>query len=80
MPTTASSVAMAGFIPADGPLLVRASGQLDLSATTHTFAAGFAEEAHMGTPHKFASRGITVMPLDFLDLGQKFSFLDWKLN
>ncbi|MCK7513250.1 MAG: acyl-CoA dehydratase activase-related protein [Desulfobacterales bacterium] len=30
--------------------------------------SGFAEEAHMGIPHKFASRGITVIPLDFLDL------------
>jgi predicted CoA-substrate-specific enzyme activase len=29
---------------------------------------GFAEEAHMGIPHKFASRGISVIPLDFLDL------------
>ena len=28
---------------------------------------GFVEEAHMGIPHKFASRGITVMPLDFLE-------------
>ena len=30
--------------------------------------SGFAEEAHMGIPHKFASRGIPVIPLDFLDL------------
>ena len=29
---------------------------------------GFVEEAHMGIPNKFASRGILVMPLDFLDL------------
>ncbi|MGE5258404.1 MAG: acyl-CoA dehydratase activase [Hyphomicrobiales bacterium] len=34
---------------------------------------GFAEEAHMGIPHKFASRGIPVMPLDFLDLEQERS-------
>ncbi len=27
---------------------------------------GFVEEAHMGIPHKFASRGILVIPLDFL--------------
>jgi len=27
---------------------------------------GYADEAHMGIPHKFASRGILVMPLDFL--------------
>ena len=29
---------------------------------------GFVEEAHMGIPHKFASRGITVIPVDFLGL------------
>jgi predicted CoA-substrate-specific enzyme activase len=29
---------------------------------------GFVEEAHMGIPHKFASRGIPVIPLDFLEL------------
>jgi predicted CoA-substrate-specific enzyme activase len=34
---------------------------------------GFAEEAHMGIPHKFASRGIPVVPLDFLDLAQERS-------
>ena len=34
---------------------------------------GFAEEAHMGIPHKFASRGITVIPIDFLDLEQERS-------
>ncbi len=27
----------------------------------------FAKEAHMGIPHKFASRGIMVLPLDFID-------------
>jgi predicted CoA-substrate-specific enzyme activase len=27
---------------------------------------GYADEAHMGIPHKFASRGIMVLPLDFL--------------
>ncbi len=34
---------------------------------------GFVEEAHMGIPHKFASRGILVIPLDFLDLDDEFS-------
>ena len=29
---------------------------------------GFVEEAHMGIPHKLASRGIIVIPLDFLPL------------
>ncbi|MBW2199993.1 MAG: activase [Deltaproteobacteria bacterium] len=29
---------------------------------------GFVEEAHMGIPHKLASRGVRVIPLDFLDL------------
>ena len=28
---------------------------------------GLVEEAHMGIPHKFASRGIMIIPLDFLD-------------
>jgi predicted CoA-substrate-specific enzyme activase len=35
--------------------------------------SGFAEEAHMGIPHKFASRGIPVLPIDFLDLQQERS-------
>jgi predicted CoA-substrate-specific enzyme activase len=34
---------------------------------------GFVEEAHMGIPHKFASRGITVIPLDFLELEEEHS-------
>ena len=34
---------------------------------------GFAGEAHMGIPHKFATRGIPVIPLDFLDLEQERS-------
>ncbi|MBM9535829.1 acyl-CoA dehydratase activase [Desulfobulbus alkaliphilus] len=34
---------------------------------------GCAEEAHMGIPNKFASRGVTVLPLDFLDLDQERS-------
>ena len=34
---------------------------------------GFVEEAHMGIPHKFASRGIPVIPLDFLDLEDEHS-------
>lgn len=29
---------------------------------------GFVEEAHMGIPHKLASRGVKVIPLDFLPL------------
>ncbi len=29
--------------------------------------SGFVEEAHKGIPHKLASRGILVMPYDFLD-------------
>jgi predicted nucleotide-binding protein (sugar kinase/HSP70/actin superfamily) len=33
----------------------------------------FAEEAHMGIPHKLASRGVTVLPLDFLDLDDQHS-------
>ena len=32
---------------------------------------GFVEEAHMGIPHKLASRGILVMPLDFLPLNNE---------
>jgi predicted CoA-substrate-specific enzyme activase len=34
---------------------------------------GCAEEAHMGIPNKFASRGVAVIPLDFLDLDQERS-------
>jgi predicted CoA-substrate-specific enzyme activase len=34
---------------------------------------GFAEEAHMGIPHKFASRGIMAIPMDLLDLDQERS-------
>jgi predicted CoA-substrate-specific enzyme activase len=33
--------------------------------------SGFAEEGHMGIPHKFASRGILTLPLDFLDVNQE---------
>ncbi len=33
----------------------------------------FADEAHMGIPHKLASRGVTVLPLDFLDLKDEHS-------
>ncbi len=33
----------------------------------------FADEAHMGIPHKLASRGVTVLPLDFLDLQEEHS-------
>ncbi|NOZ04612.1 MAG: activase, partial [FCB group bacterium] len=30
----------------------------------------FVPEANKGIPHKFASRGISIIPVDFLDLGQ----------
>lgn len=35
--------------------------------------SGYVDEAHMGIPHKLASRGITVLPLDFLPLEHEFS-------
>lgn len=35
--------------------------------------SGFAEEAHMGIPSKFASRGIMAIPLDFLELEEERS-------
>jgi predicted nucleotide-binding protein (sugar kinase/HSP70/actin superfamily) len=34
---------------------------------------GYADEAHMGIPHKFASRGILVIPLDFLNIDEERS-------
>jgi predicted CoA-substrate-specific enzyme activase len=34
---------------------------------------GFVEEAHKGIPHKFASRGILTIPLDFLDVEEERS-------
>ena len=34
---------------------------------------GYADEAHMGIPHKFASRGIMVLPLDFLQFDNERS-------
>ena len=34
---------------------------------------GFVQEAHMGIPHKFASRGIPVIPVDFLDVDEERS-------
>jgi len=34
---------------------------------------GFVEEAHMGIPRKFASRGISVLPFDFLDFDNEES-------
>ena len=63
---------------------MRAAGRrmlAELEANPETFGVvvfsrpynGFAEEAHMGIPRKFASRGIAVMPLDFLDLEQERS-------
>ncbi len=33
----------------------------------------FADEAHMGIPHKLASRGVTVIPLDFLPIDEEIS-------
>ena len=35
--------------------------------------SGFAEEAHMGIPGKFSSRGIPVIPVDFLALDEERS-------
>jgi predicted nucleotide-binding protein (sugar kinase/HSP70/actin superfamily) len=35
--------------------------------------SGFAEEAHMGIPHKFATRGIMVLPVDFLPFEEEKS-------
>jgi predicted CoA-substrate-specific enzyme activase len=35
--------------------------------------SGYVDEAHKGIPHKFASRGVMVLPLDFLDLSGQFS-------
>jgi predicted CoA-substrate-specific enzyme activase len=32
---------------------------------------GFVEEAHKGIPHKFASRGVMIIPLDFIDSGDQ---------
>ncbi len=34
---------------------------------------GLVEEAHMGIPHKFASRGILAMPLDFISFEKEHS-------
>jgi predicted CoA-substrate-specific enzyme activase len=34
---------------------------------------GSVDEAHMGIPHKFASRGILVMPLDFISFEKEHS-------
>jgi predicted nucleotide-binding protein (sugar kinase/HSP70/actin superfamily) len=34
---------------------------------------GFVEEAHKGIPHKFASRGILAIPLDFLEVDEERS-------
>jgi predicted CoA-substrate-specific enzyme activase len=36
--------------------------------------SGYAAEAHMGIPDKFASRGVLVLPLDFLDFASQQSF------
>ena len=53
----------------------------DLEANPDSFAVvlfsrpynGFTEEAHMGIPNKFASRGIQIIPIDFLDLDDERS-------
>ena len=53
----------------------------DLEADPEKFAVvlfsrpynGFAEEAHMGIPNKFASRGVRIIPIDFLDLDDERS-------
>ncbi|MFQ5484141.1 MAG: acyl-CoA dehydratase activase, partial [Desulfobacterales bacterium] len=34
---------------------------------------GFTKEAHMGIPHKLASRGVLVLPLDFLPIDDQIS-------
>ncbi len=43
---------------------------------------GYAPEAHMGIPRKFASRGVMVIPLDFLDLAGQASkrFMYWGMG
>lgn len=43
---------------------------------------GFVEEAHMGIPHKLASRGILVIPLDFLpfDNGKSKRHMYWAMG
>jgi predicted CoA-substrate-specific enzyme activase len=43
---------------------------------------GFASESHMGIPHKFASRGVMVLPLDFLDLSglESRRFMYWGMG
>ncbi len=42
---------------------------------------GFVEEAHMGIPHKIASRGVMVLPFDFLPYeDQKLNNMYWGLG
>jgi predicted CoA-substrate-specific enzyme activase len=43
---------------------------------------GFVSEAHKGIPHKFASRGVLVIPMDFLDLGDRPDkrFMYWGMG
>jgi len=43
---------------------------------------GFVEEAHMGIPHKLASRGIPVIPFDFLpfDNGKSKRHMYWAMG
>ncbi|MCJ8502056.1 acyl-CoA dehydratase activase [Desulfatitalea alkaliphila] len=35
--------------------------------------SAYVDEAHKGIPHKFASRGVLVIPLDFLDLSDQYA-------
>jgi predicted CoA-substrate-specific enzyme activase len=43
---------------------------------------GYASEAHMGIPHKFASRGVMVLPIDFLDFSgfESKRFMYWGMG
>ncbi len=43
---------------------------------------GFVSEAHKGIPHKFASRGVMVIPFDFLDLSAQPDkrFMYWGMG
>jgi predicted nucleotide-binding protein (sugar kinase/HSP70/actin superfamily) len=43
---------------------------------------GFVDEAHMGIPHKLASRGVSVIPLDFLpfDAGKTKRHMYWGMG
>jgi predicted CoA-substrate-specific enzyme activase len=43
---------------------------------------GFVSEAHKGIPHKFASRGVLVIPMDFLDIADQPDkrFMYWGMG